>query len=345
MILQRLFGEGRNVGRRLALGAGGGTAADPDATFDPEECYFQIGIAQVHIRNLSFFLKEFAPLIYSQLSYQLGARRSSTTFVIDPRQDTSGARGRGILRYQPIISPVPFLNHDIQLRIALLRVQTADFAPAVIRLLSSVASTAMPDFKMAERVATLLNNGVNDLLKDATSFIVGLSETHSPASPLAPGYVLVATDGAMPADQLLVIDDVLHVGDDCDTAIPYERSDFILYRVDRIESRNDYLVVEPIASIYEKAIRMINAGHVDGLNEAFGELKRAVMTAPEFTLADAKRILVALKSDLQDRWEAQKADNAPFKSLGSDEPPPLRVVSEGELEAAMAWSPTARSAA
>ena len=337
MLIDKLIGEPPALIRKIQIIKRG----DPTVrtTFRSQEDYFQFGIAQVHIKKLQAFLKDYSPLVYSNLKYQVGSRQMESTHVVDPCQDKSGAAGRLLLGYQPIITPVPFINNDIQLTIALLRLQVADYVPAAVNLLTSVASVILPDFKMSDKISGTLNNGVNDLIKDATSFVVGWRGSASSGEPLTSGYTLLTNDPDVDPENLFVLNDMLMIGDEPETAIPFNNADFLMFRVDRLDFRNDYLTVEPIASLYEKALGAIRDDHVDALTEIHSGLRRAVMSAAHFTLSDAKRITTELTNDIKQRWEAQKAQPEIFKNekfnLARE---PIRV-SDAEFEAAMDWTP------
>ena len=176
MLIDRLFGERRTPIRKIQVPSAS-PARQPE--FRRQEAYFQVGVSQVHIRKLQAFLKDFAPIVYSNLRCQVGTRYIDTTFVVDPRQDKTGAAGRLLQGYVPIVAPVPFVNNDIRLTIALLRLEVADYVPATIDLLSSVATLALPDFTMAGKVSSTLVKGVNALLKDETSFVAGWTGSFS----------------------------------------------------------------------------------------------------------------------------------------------------------------------
>lgn len=309
----------------------------------PGECYFELGVAQVHVADLEGLLKTYAPLVFSEVSATFGSRRIELQQVIDPRKELWSSNGREHQGYRRLVSPMPYVDHQIDFRIGLFRVLSKDHASTVIKLLSTLSANFLPQHKMLEQLATTLNDGVNELVSDSNSFIAGHSVEFRQKAPLTPGTYVVTSDTELGKAPLWFADGVLKEGKNLEFAIPWRNADFIVYTVDIKESREDYLSIEQVNGPYSEAMEAVQKRNVDNLNKAFDGLKGAVMTSPTFTLADARRIIVALETDLRQRWDIVKVQAPAFTMRGDKQPvaPDLPAsVSDAQVHTAMSWRAT-----
>lgn len=344
-IIKNIFGQKSEASRVITV-----STVQPEISFVPRDCYFEIGVVQAHVADLDGLLKDYAPLIFSEISATFGARRIELQQVIDPRDDLWSSKGREHQGYRSLVRSMPYVDHSIDFRIGLFRVLAKDHASTVIKLLSGLSATFLPQHKILSQLAITLNDGVDELVHDATSFIAGRSVEFRQNEPLAPGTYVVTSDPELGKEPLWFENGTLLEGEQLSFAVPVRRADFIAYTVEIKDSREDYMFTEEVAVAYESALEAIRRVNVDSLNQAFEKLRSTVMTSPAFTLKDAKRIVVALNNDIAYRWDLVKKQEPQYtleaktdggkeaKTDGGNAPPLAATVTEAEVADSLAWS-------
>jgi hypothetical protein len=301
--------------------------------------YVRIVITQVHVKDLDLLLRQYVPVIYGSLRFQLGSQRQTVTQVLDPRKDQYATRAGSLSVNRHLFKASPFIDPVIDMTIGVFRIKASDHTPAALRLLTSLSATVQPTLGVAVKFADTLTQGVLGLLEDRRSLVVGLNETFDDVNRLRPGYhVLIGAQGVdqrrfwMNADQLLY-------GEDRETAIPYGDADFIVYRVDGVPGRTDYWSVDGVREWYERALRSIQDADATALTEAYRTLMRVIAASVEFTVPDGQRIAVSIGRELQQRWTNQTTHLVQFKALDELPATQLASVSVEEYQAAINWRP------
>lgn len=302
--------------------------------------YFRIVVSQIYIKNMPQLLKEFVPLVYSSVRFEFGSRKETINNIVDPRKDQSGNRTAAGLLNQHIMNPAPFINDRVDLSLGLFRIKVADHTATVIKLLSSISSAVVPSLALAGKVAEPLTKGVNDLLANKESFVVGVTETFDEQRPLTDGYRVLITNRAIDPEALWVRGGQLYYGDDFESAFPYDGENYLLYRIDNVSNRTDYRSLESVKPLYEKALSEVMAGNGESLTATYKAMTRAISSSIELTIPDIKTITVKLKEEFTVRWENQKQQDVAFKSTNKYVDKVIREVTEEEFQLAQDWTPT-----
>jgi hypothetical protein len=128
--------------------------------------YVRIVITQVHVKDLDLLLRQYVPVIYGSLRFQLGSQRQTVTQVLDPRKDQYATRAGSLSVNRHIFKASPFIDPVIDMTIGVFRIKASDHTPAALRLLTSLSATVQPTLGVAVKFADTLTQGVLGLLED-----------------------------------------------------------------------------------------------------------------------------------------------------------------------------------
>lgn len=334
-LLDNIFGNSKSLSISIDQ-----NHIDSEQKYSPlrlNDDYFQIVLCQLFIKNMSWFLKEYSSLVYATVGFQYGSKEENISHVIDPRNDTTIRHANAAILNQHIMKPVPFISPKVDVSLGLFRIKVKDNTSNIINLLSSISSDVMPNIIFAARVAQTITKGLNDIIDDKESFVLGISTSFDSENQLKSGYRLLVNNRNIDKSKLWIKDGCVYYGDEIDLSIPFEENDFLLYRIDQIPARTDFRSADSIKQYYERALSCIRTGNADALNKIYKALLQAVASSVEFTLPDIKRISVSLNKELQERWTITKSSGSFFKKGADYKYDNIFSVSEEEYNAALSW--------
>ena len=169
----------------------------------------------------------------------------------------------------------------------------------------------VPQLSAALTIATPLANGLSELVGATTNnLMLGLQQTWSSGTAggasLRAGYIAVvlAEESEIKPDNLWVVDGRLRYGTSKD-AKPLTGFNYMLFRLERRDERDDWDSLTAIRDPYNKAIEMLQAGNTEQADAFIRAAKAAAFLAPELTRnVDQRRVV----KQIQQRYEEAKDD-------------------------------------
>ena len=309
------------------------------ATLKPGDDYFRLTVTHVFVRSLHLLLRQYVPVVYGSVRFQSGTQRRSISQVLDPRKDMHGQRGGSLVVNQHVIRSSPFVDPVLDLALGLVRVRSGDHGAAAVKLLTSVSAAVQPSIVLGVKLAENLTQGLSDLIEERESLVLGISETFDEVNRLEPGYTIPASDPDVRPDCFWMHNGILLYGEEEETAIPFDTADYLVYRVDGVRARSDYLSIDGVSSCYERALHSIQDSNAEALSQAYKTLLGVVAGSPEFTVPDAKRIATKLADELQSRWSLRKTETIIWRAGDRLIDAPAPDVTEEQYRQAVQWGP------
>lgn len=218
--------------------------------FPPRECYLEVRLAQLHLRDRREWWREFVPMTTVVTEFQHQGGRISVPIVQGPStyKDKFAGDGPVDVYNTRVAGPVPYAGDDVGLFVGLSRTVRVDWAERAFELLEAIAKqldvTRISSFVS---VAAPVAEGVERLLgMEKTESRLAIAEQLVAGSPavwgLRPGWLAVfSPDGEVPTQQLCVHNDRLCTRVDGERgAFDYTGSDFLLVHVRALGERDDY---------------------------------------------------------------------------------------------------------
>jgi len=270
--------------------------------FELNESYFQIVVSQIYVKNINVILREYLPILYAKFNFQLGSTRETVSCVLDPRSERYINNASSGMSNQLLIGPIPLTDYKVSLSLGLFKIKISDYLPAVIKLLTNLTLTIAPQLTIASKISASITEGFNDLLSGKQSLVVGINDSFDQFKVIKPGYLLLVKKDVVNKNELWISDDgKLYYGEDRDLSIPYDESDFVVIRIDRVDKRTDYREIYPISRLYAEAMSHLTKGDRASLTQSYQELIRVISGIVEFTPNDAKRISILLGKEFSKR--------------------------------------------
>jgi len=211
--------------------------------------YFSVCINEMRLKNNAQWLSIYDPLVVVVVEFGYGEKRVAIPSVIGPqmlaRHIKSGAPLYGtVLSNVRVTGPHPFLGGGVDISVQFYRVQRANYANSMLKIVESLSRAAGAGqlAAIAETGATLLQ-GLESLIGlEETIYLAGqrISLSNSPLEPLKAQSFALIVPPLPPADtRLKAKQGKLYVATGDTGAEAYQDSDFVLFSVDGAERRED----------------------------------------------------------------------------------------------------------
>jgi hypothetical protein len=134
--------------------------------------------------------------------------------------------------------------------------------------------------------------------------------------PFKPSYfVAVRTDEAdMDPETFWVKEDQLFVGRDAHQLSPYREQDYVLYKIARLEARNDYTTF-PFHRDWEAARDQIWQGEKDGAVENYQHLIAELRRSPDFIPSHVNKLSAMYRAEFQKELKTYEQEQDPTISI------------------------------
>jgi hypothetical protein len=270
--------------------------------------YVQIWLSDLSLKYARDWFKSRYAAVYSLVEVDFGRTTQQISHVAGqsnlPEPAQQGAAADLGMNYK-LTGIVPFNGGSIAFEAGLVAMEARDDVKAFLDSLHEFSKLlVVPQLSAALAVASPLAAGISKLVGAAgnllllryhdawTGIVPGSAEPNQPGAgnPLRAGYyAVVAADAkTFPADQLRVKSGRLRIGPDEASSKPLTGYDYMLFRVDRLESRSDWDKLTTIQEPYEEAIGLLKQSIYDAENH-----DRLIASAKQ-RLAQAR--LAALRS-------------------------------------------------
>ena len=292
----------------------GGTPSDQP--FAAGDHYFRLWLVEMFLENDREWFTSWHPAVHAGISFKFGNSEEVITRVAGasllPDLSTDNLDRVIGLNY-PMTPLVPFNGGTVSLSAGLLAIAGKNDVKSFLKVLGDFSNLLMvPQLSAALTIATPLANGLSELVGATTNnLMLGLQQTWSSGTgggaSLRAGYVAVvlAKDDEIDRDRLWVIDGRLRYGVASGDAKPLTGFNYMLFRLERRDERDDWDSLTAIRDPYNKAIEMLQAGNTEQADAFIRAAKAAAFLAPELTQnVDRRRVV----KQIQQRYEEAKDD-------------------------------------
>jgi hypothetical protein len=318
--------------------------------------YFRLWLTQMFLKNDRNWFAGWHPAVHSAVTFEFGSTTQVVTNVTGPSklQELEGKNlDKFITANQRLTALLPFNGGTVTLDAGLLALQGKNDIQDLVKVLGDFGSLlVVPQLSAAMAVAGPLANAVGSLVGAADGqLMIGLNQTFSSAgggaeAVLRAGYyaVIDATEDTLQREKFWVDKDQLQYGDSLETSKPLTGRNYLLFRIESRDSRDDWDELKTIQEPYQEVIKMLQAGQVE---QAEANLRRAIaaaLVAPELTKnVDRRRVVSQLKAKFeQDKIDlgqgAFKRADASLKSLMADAISVKEAASKPEIKAKEAFA-------
>jgi len=270
-------------------------------TINRDQMYFTVRINEMHLGENRQWWTVYDPLVVAVAEFNHGQERITVPSVVGPnlirkQAPSDQARYGVVLLDTRITGPHPYRGGDVDLSVGLYRVQRADHAHALLKVVDSLsASLGGPgELQTIAKMGGALLEGVEGLLGlQETTYLAGhrVSMASSPLEPFAAGFsALIAPPTPTEITRLRVEDRRLWIEADGGSR-PYRGSDFVLLSITGTEARGDENLL-PFYPLKVDALTALWEGD-DGLKRGKASLIAAyqqMRRSPDMTAAEASRL-------------------------------------------------------
>jgi hypothetical protein len=276
------------------------------------EHYFRLLLVEMFLANDRKWLTDWFPVVHTAISFKFGDQQELLTHVAGEsflNQLGQQKPGRIIGLNYPVTPLLPFNGGTIELNSGLVAVAGGNDVLACLQILGSFSQLLLvPQLSAALAVAMPLADGVAKFVgATQNQMFLGLHQSWSSASGganvLRAGYfVVIAADSKTIVPQnLFVVDDGLRYGNKIESSTPLTDYNYMLFRLERRDERDDWDSLIAIQKPYERAIEMLEAGNIEQADAFIRAAKAAAFTAKELTAKiDRRRVIEQLEKAYQE---------------------------------------------
>jgi hypothetical protein len=290
-----------------------------------QQDYFRIVLAEMQLSIGTQWFTERYPAVYALTTLSFGGQETDIANVAGPTrlQGINPADlGRSIVQNSHLTPLLPFSGGTVRLEAGLVSLQAHNALVAFIDTLGAFAGRLnIPALSTALDLAGPLVNGLQGLLGvSGAQLVVRLAETYA-GTTLLPGYIAAFGDKGRELDpkRVLVRDGKLHC-DAVDGRGLLDGQDYMLFRVERVEERDDWDQLRPIAEPFRRAVEALTEPGEEGIARGRALLRAAVVTAlasADLTQSDRIRVAKALKQRFDEMIAQGAVDSGPIGLAGA----------------------------
>lgn len=265
----------------------------------PDEHYFRVSLAQMHLADESTFLSHWLPGAHVGVTYtrqDASPVEYSKVLRPDPARMAAGAR----LNFA-VTDLVPYRGGVLEIEAALFGLQTGSRLDLVVDVLQAVSGLALPAVGPALEVASRVTAAAKSLV-EANDGVVHLNVHQSYVSAggtgadnvLRPLHIaaMLATDAPILTASLRVVNDRLHVVDGEGAVRPLVDCDFLLLKIEGRPDRDDFWLPE-LELLLSRAITALRHGDTSRAENYREDALSFVWDSPALTWVDRERVAAA----------------------------------------------------
>jgi len=292
---------------------GGGTAADEPLTAGDH--YFRLWLVEMFLANDREWFTSWHPAVHAAISFQFGDREELITRVAGSSllKDLSTENLDRVVGMNYTMTPLmPFNGGVVELSAGLLAIAGKNDIKGFLKVLGDFSNLLMvPQLSTALAIATPLANGLSELVGATDNkLMLGLHQTWTAgaagAAPLRAGYftVILADEAVIENKKLWVHNGRLLYGESVGTAKPLRGYNYMLFRLERRDERDDWDSLTTIQEPYNKAIEMLRVGNTDQADAYIRAAKAAAFLSQELTRnVDQRRVVLQIQKRYDDAKE------------------------------------------
>ncbi|MEE4607128.1 MAG: hypothetical protein V2J65_38040 [Desulfobacteraceae bacterium] len=267
----------------------------PPGEFEPEECYFQIRLAEMFLKNQRYYWKGYIPMAIANVDFIHDGSLCSIPVCIGNNQlkAIEGPIEDQYVEYMNtnILGPSPYHGGDFAIFIGLFRVQVADLSRQLFNFLETIIKAFdITQLTSYLQIADAVGAGLSGLLEMNQEVQLQMGRRHvfsdrrNDPGRLTPGflvYINCPEEDLLPG-KLWVENNLLFYGDDPSHLEPFKSHDFCLIEVVRRDTRNDYTTM-PFHQIYRRAQNEVFKGNANEADRLFLSMIQQIAASPDLT--------------------------------------------------------------
>lgn len=270
------------------------------APFVEDQCYVQLFVQSLRLRNARKFTRKFDGVVYSFVTLPfLGDAKVKLPAVSKPDnlvQLDPGAISKVIAFNKLMMDTIPWRGGPMLLELGLFSVKGGDLLSPVLDFVTEISSAAGISFvgKVTPFVP-LIGKGI-DILAGQTEDValeVGIDTSFAVARPGTHAIIAAPKDGEIKRDKLSV--------DAADGKLLYEgqplKASYCVFSIRGTTTKSDFGTIPELKDKYAAFRAAVVSLVEDRAKEALAAFRVAALTSPDLIRADAKRI-VALAEDM-----------------------------------------------
>lgn len=282
--------------------------------------YFRLWLAEMFLRHDQKLFRTWSPVVHSVVRLQFGIDNKISSveiphvagqFQIEGMKE--GNLDRVVQLNHALTALLPFNGGVVDLVSGMVALKGRDLVDQFVNVLGSFSSLlAQPQLSAALEVAAPLAGGVQDLLGGTDGQLkLGLHQAFTGkggagANVLRGGYFVVAlaTEDELQPQRLYVKADQLCRGDDLASARPLTGIDYMLYKVEVRDEKDEFEALTSITGPFHDALRSLQQFEEETAQTYLRGAILAAWQSPDLTQLDRRRVVRELKS----RFDQFKAD-------------------------------------
>lgn len=298
---KNLLNQDRDHLAVVALGFDGHAGAAPGTAAKANQHYFRLWLKSMVLASRTKWFRDFAPMVHSVVKLQYGNLPSveiphaAGRFAL--KDVEAGNLDRVVSRDHALTSLLPFRGGTVELTAGLFSVMQHDSMDAFLKTLGSFSALLnVPAVSAALTVAAPLATGVQNLLgAGKNSLCVGLAQTFTgtgAGQPLADQYFAVfRAEDQVDVSRLQQVNGVLMQRNDAGEFKPLTDVDYMLFRVEVTETRDDFNSFPTIDEPFKRMQTFLVQGKIEEAKIERNKTFAAVIESDDITGLDRRRIM------------------------------------------------------
>ncbi len=300
---------------------------------EPNKGYVHIFLKSMRLVNVRKGLSKFYPAVHSHITIQHKSGSLAEFNTVTTPKHLGELDEKNLDRVidfnKRLLGPIPYRGGDLKMDVGLFSIKSADLAKPFLDLLSQISEMAGVSYISAViPYIEPLKLGINFLTSgsDESVLEIGLSKVFN---PLETGYYVVmrAPKNEIDAGNLMLSEhDFKLITRDGFAVQDYP---YLVLEITMTEKRDDWYMIPEIAKAYQELQLSIQQGNEENIRLNHHIVKKVIITSRDLIPADAKAIINAIETEMQDYLEVAEGGDPElkgevFRNTGDKVLPPLQ---------------------
>ncbi|MBB5060940.1 hypothetical protein HDF16_005676 [Granulicella aggregans] len=274
---------------------------DGAGSLKANEHYFRLWLDEMFLSRDRDWFSSWHPAVHSAVTFEFGDQTQVITRIAGASSlkdvDTNHL-DRVITLSTALTALMPFRGGTVRINAALLAMQGTNSVKLLVDVLGEISTKlAVPQLSMALDIAKPLAQGVSALVGVTNGeMMLGLDATLSGTDLQSGSYaILFATPQEIAAADLSLVDHHLLL-----RGKPLTGQNYMVLRIERVDSRDDFDSLSAIYEPYQLAIDLLSQGDLPAAQNALKQAVRAALKSNDLSESDRRRVIDALKKRYAD---------------------------------------------
>lgn len=273
--------------------------------------YFRVQLCEMFLKDKTNYINGFIPLTVALNVFCYGGRQCTVPVLVGNQILSTiekYVKNEAVeFRNVPIIGPVPHTGDHFSLFIGLYRVSVENLAKSLFGVINKmVGAFNLSNLSSYLGIAECIGDGLMDLigLKEVEMRLGTMDTFGSGANTLRDRYLLCvnAPENEIDSGRLWIKNGRLYEGDSIGSNAVYNRHDYCLVRIERLETRPDVTVL-PFHQLFVESKAKIWEGNQPEAERLFLTLMRQLTISPDLTVEDRGTLMETYLANYQQEKE------------------------------------------